>query len=71
MLEVAPHDVGEIFDIDLDIRIEGIEIVDRDQTRRHVPLVIASLFVFLLEVRLDLVVGAEHPDIGLRVLVAD
>src|SRR5262245_30662451 len=40
LLEVAADDVDEVVEVYLRVRIERIDIIERDQSRRHVPLVV-------------------------------
>src|SRR4029078_589098 len=71
LLEIAADDVDKVVEIDLGIRIEGIDIVERDQPRAHVPFVVPRALVFGDDIRLRLVVGAEELDVHLRIFVAD
>ncbi len=47
LLEVAADDVGELLGIDVPVVVEGVDVVDRDQARGHVPAVIAGVLVRL------------------------
>src|SRR5881628_1796826 len=69
--EVAAHHVRELLELHLHGGIEGVEVIDADQPRTHVPRVIARVLVVAPDVRIGLIVGAEELDIHLRVLVAD
>src|SRR5881296_2555429 len=69
--EVAAHHVRELLELHLYGGIEGIEVVDADQPRAHVPLVVARVLVIATDVRIRLVVGAEELDVHLGVGVAD
>src|SRR5262245_33221019 len=40
LAEIAPDDVDEIVEIHLHVRVKRIDVVDADQPRGHVPLVI-------------------------------
>src|SRR5262245_1441532 len=71
LLEIAADDVDEIVEIDLGIGIERVDVVHADQARGHVIFVAAGTLVFLHDVGLGLVVGAEIFDVHIRVFVAD
>src|SRR5262249_5570259 len=62
LLEVAPDDVDEGIERHLHVGLEGVQIVDRDHARFHVPLVVARVVVGLLDVGLGDVVLAEDAD---------
>jgi hypothetical protein len=71
LLEVAADDVDKIVEIDLGVRIERVDVVHRDQSRRHVPLVVPRALVFGDDVGFGLVVGAKKLDVHFRIFVAD
>jgi hypothetical protein len=71
LLEVAAENVGEIVEIHLGVGIEGIDVVERDEARRHVPFMRARLFVRLFDIRLRLVIGAEQFDVLIGIGIAD
>src|SRR5579859_1036136 len=54
LAEVAAQDVDEVFQMDLDIRIERVEVVDGDEPAGHIPLVFERGLVVGLDVRLGL-----------------
>ena len=56
---MAADDVAEFIDRDFRIRIEGIKVVDRHQSRVHVPLVFSANVVVGLDMRRRHVVDAE------------
>src|SRR5579862_1391688 len=60
-LEVAADDVLERIDRHLRVRIERVEVVDRDEPRLHVPLVVLQPLVGVLNVLRRLIVLAEDP----------
>src|SRR5437867_7377501 len=69
--EVAAHHVRELLELHLHGGIERVEVVDANQARAHVPLVLARVLVVPLDVRVWLVVGAEELDVHIRVSVPD
>src|SRR5204862_7509948 len=71
LAEVAAEDVLEVFKLHHDVRVERVQIVDRDQPTGHVPLVLERFFVGGLYVRLWLVVRTEVADVLLGIRVAD
>src|SRR5207244_1561782 len=71
LLEVPAHDVRELLQLHLHVGIEGVEVVDRDQARRHVPCVLARVPVIALDVGLGFVVRAEQLDVRLGVPISD
>ena len=50
---------------------EGIDVMDRDHPRGHVPFVVAGPLVFFLDVGVRPVIGAEILDVGFGIGVAD
>ena len=58
LLEIAPDDADEVVEAYLSVWIERVDVIDRDQARCHVPLVISGALVFLDDVGLGLVVGS-------------
>src|SRR5690348_15338956 len=45
LLEVAADHVRELLDVGIELRIERVEIVDRNEPRRAVPLVLAGMLI--------------------------
>ena len=70
LAEMAANDVGKNFKIDFHIRIEGINIVERDHPRHAIPFVGTRIFVIGAKVGLGFIIRAEEIDIGLRVFIA-
>src|ERR1700736_1236568 len=70
LAEVAADDVGELLELDLDVGVEGVEVVHADHARRHVPFVVPRALVFRLDVGLDPVVRTEILHVHLGVGVA-
>ena len=68
--EVAADDVRELVQLHPHVGVEGVEVVDGEQPRRHVPLVPARVLVGPLDVGLGLEVRAEQTDVRVRVAVA-
>src|SRR4029453_1698434 len=50
LLEIAADDVGEFLQLDPDGGVEGVEVVHADQSRGHVPLVLARHLIVTLDV---------------------
>ena len=60
LLEIPSHHVLKLIDAEIrHIGIEGVEIIQGNQPRGHVPAVIARLIVLGLHPGLDLVVCTE------------
>ena len=55
----------------MQVGIERVDVVHRDQAAGHVPLVVPHPLVVLLDVRIGAVIGAEPVEIVLRIFVAD
>src|SRR5579863_3441157 len=70
LTEIPADHVLELFQFDMQVGVEGIDVVDADHARRHVPFVLAGALVFRLDVRLGAVVGAEILDVGFGVRIA-
>jgi 2-phospho-L-lactate guanylyltransferase len=68
--EVAPDDIHEVVQVDHRVRVEGVQVVDRDQSTGHVPLVVERALVLVLDVRLGLVLVAKPPHVLRGVFVA-
>src|SRR6266566_645127 len=52
LAEVAAQDAFEVFQVDLDVRIERVQVIDADQPTRHVPPMLERVLVRLFDVRL-------------------
>jgi hypothetical protein len=61
--EVPANHVFEIIDVDHCVRIEGIEIIQRDESARHVPFVLTRTIVGLTKIVWRLIALAEVADI--------
>src|ERR1700760_770758 len=59
LFEVAAGDVLELIEVDLGVRIEGVDVVDADQPRGAVVLAIAGALVLFLDVRFRLIALSE------------
>src|SRR4029453_5300641 len=70
LLEMTAHDVDELVEMDLRVGIDRVQVVHRDHPRLQVPFVIAHHLVGGFDVRLGLVVFAEHPPVEIRILVS-
>lgn len=71
LAEVAANDVGELFDVDLVVGVEGVEIVDGDHAGSHVEAMVAGVVVRGADVGGGLVVAAEDLVVEDGVFVAD
>src|SRR5215470_7041421 len=71
LLEVAADDVDEVVEMDLGVRIERVDVVERDQPRGHVPLVRPRALVLLDDVGFGRIVGPEEFHVELGIFVAD
>ena len=60
LAEVAADDVLELIEVDLGVRIEGVDVVHADQPRGLVVLVVPRALVLLDDVRLGLVVRRRN-----------
>src|SRR5437870_3444862 len=60
LLEMPADDVRELFELDIQVRIEGVEVIHRHETRRAVPLVLAGVLILALDVGRRLEVLAEE-----------
>ena len=71
LLEMAADDIREFCRIHNVVRIKRVKIVERNQPRRHVPLMIAAVLVCSLDVGRRYVVGSEDEVVQLWIFVAD
>src|SRR5579862_6814287 len=69
--EIAPDDVDKRLPTHLRIGIEGVDVVDRDEARGHVPFVLARAAVSFLDVIVGHVIFAEIIRIEHGIFVAD
>ena len=69
--EVTPNNVDEGFLAHHHVGVEGVDVVDGNRSRSHVPLVIPRTLVRFLDVVVGLVVRPETLDIRFRIRVAD
>src|SRR5215831_12762155 len=71
LLEVTPDDVNERFPTHHRVGVEGVNIVDGNHARSHVPLVIPGTLVSVLDIVVGLVVRPEMLDVHFRIRVTD
>src|SRR5262249_39614305 len=71
LLEIAADDIGEVLELDDDVRIKRVEIVEADQPGRHVPSVTPSPLIFLANIRLDFIIVSQNVPEIFRFIVTD
>src|SRR5262245_56101019 len=63
LAEITPNDVRELLELDVNVWIKRVEIVDRQETGRAVPSMIAAVLVSSVEIGLGFVVGTGQTDV--------